>query len=133
MKKTLRIFLFVCLALVVAYGAASYWMGGLARNQHDLLIAQINSSNYLEASIKSYERGLFSSRALTEFTLILPESGNSIKFSIINHIYHGPLVFLKIPHMKRSLRPVLAVIRTRLGAGRFRRSLEKDAGKNTRA
>jgi len=125
MKKTLRIFLFVCLALVVAYGAASYWIGGQARNQHDLLIAQINSLNYLEASIKSYERGLFSSRSLTTFTLILPKSGNSIKFSVINHIYHGPFVFLENPHLKRSLRPVLAVIRTRLVPGDSGEALKK--------
>ncbi len=129
MKKTLRIFLFVCLALVVAYGAASYWIGGLARNQHDLLIAQLNSSNCLDASIKSYERGLFSSRALTTFTLILPESGDSVKFSIISHIYHGPFVFLENPHMKRNLRPVLAVMRTRLAPGDSGEALKKILGK----
>ena len=117
MKKTLRIFLFLCLTLVVAYGAASYWIGGQARKQHDLLIAQINSSNYMEASTNSYERGLFSSRALTTLTLMLPERGNPIKFSIVNQIYHGPFVFLENPHMKKSLRPVLAVIRTRLAPG----------------
>ncbi len=125
MKKTLRVLLFVCLALVVAYGAAGYWLGGQARKQHDLLIAQINSLNYLEASVKSYERGLFSSRALTTFTLILPKSGNSIKFSVINHIYHGPFVFLENPHLKRSLRPVLAVIRTRLAPGDSGEALKK--------
>ena len=59
MKKNLKIFLFVCLALVVAYGAVSYWIGGKARNQHDLMIAQVNRSNYMEASIKSYERRSF--------------------------------------------------------------------------
>jgi uncharacterized protein YdgA (DUF945 family) len=117
MKKTLTIFLSVCLALVVAYGAALYWVGGQARNQHDRLIAQINRSNYMEASIKSYERGLFSSRALTTLTLIVPEGGNPIKFSIINYIYHGPFVFFENPHLKRNLRSVLAVIRTRLAPG----------------
>jgi uncharacterized protein YdgA (DUF945 family) len=125
MKKTLRIFLLVCLALVVAYGAASYWIGGLARKQYDLLIAQTNSTNYLDASTKSYERGLFSSRALTTFTMILPENGNSIKFNIINYIYHGPFVFLENPHMKRSLRPVLAVIQTRLAPGNSGEALKK--------
>ncbi|MGA2938569.1 MAG: YdgA family protein [Syntrophobacteraceae bacterium] len=117
MKKTLTIFFFVCLALVVAYGAASCWVGGQARNQHDMLIAQINRSNYMEASVKSYERGLFSSRALTTFTLILPESGDPIEFSIVDYIYHGPFVFLEHPHLKTRLRPVLAVIRTRLAPG----------------
>ncbi len=95
MKKTLTMVFLVCLALVVAYGAAGYWVGGQARNQHDLMIAQVNRSNYMEASIKSYERGLFSSRAVTTFTLILPESDKPIKFSIVNYIYHGPFVFLK--------------------------------------
>jgi uncharacterized protein YdgA (DUF945 family) len=125
MKKPLTIFLFVCLALVVAYGSASYWIGGQARNQHDLLIAQINSANYMEASIKSYERGLFSSRALTTFTLILPESGDTIKFSIVNYIYHGPFVFLENQHLKRRLRPVLAVIRTQLAPGDSAEALKK--------
>ncbi len=125
MKKTLTIFLFVCLALVLAYGGASYSIGRQARKQHDLLIAQINSSNYLEASIKSYERGLFSSRALTTFTLIPPESGNPIKFNIIDDIYQGPFVFLGNPHLKTSLRPVLAVIRTRLAPGDPGEALKK--------
>jgi uncharacterized protein YdgA (DUF945 family) len=125
MKKTLTIFLFLCLALVVAYGATAHWIGGQARNQHDLLIAQINNSNYMEASIKSYERGLFSSRALTTFTLILPGSGNPIKFNIIDYIYHGPFVFLENPHLKTSLRPVLAVIRTRLAPGDPGEALKK--------
>ena len=125
MKKALTIFLFVCLTLVVAYGAAAYWIGGQARNQHDLLIEQINRSNYMEASVKSYERGLFSSRALTTFTLILPESGTPIEFSIIDYIYHGTFVFLKNPHLERSLRPVLAVIRTRPAPGDPGEALKK--------
>lgn len=129
MKKTLAIVLFLCLALVAAYGAASYWIGGQARNQHDLLIAQINRSNYVEASVKSYERGLFSSRALTTFDLILPESGNSIKFSVINYIYHGPFVFMENPHLKSGLRPVIAVIRTRLAPDASGEALKNMMGK----
>ena len=125
MKKTLTIVFLVCLALVVAYGAAGYWVGGQARNQHDLMIAQVNRSNYMEASIKSYERGLFSSRAVTTFTLILPESDKPIKFSIVNYIYHGPFVFLENQHLKKRLRPVLAVIRTRLAPGDSGEALEK--------
>ncbi|MGA2404255.1 MAG: YdgA family protein [Syntrophobacteraceae bacterium] len=114
MKKTLTALLFVCLAVVLAYGGASYWVGGQARKQHDLLIEQINRSNYLDVSSKSYERGLFSSKALITVTLSQPESGDSIKFSIISYIHHGPFVFLQSPHIKGSLHSVLAVIRTRL-------------------
>jgi uncharacterized protein YdgA (DUF945 family) len=129
MKKIFTVFLFVCLALVAAYGAACYWIGGQAQKQHDLLIAKINGSIYLEASIKSYERGLFSSRALTAFTLSMPESGNLIKFSIINYIHHGPFVFLENQHLKSSLRPVLGVIRTRVAPDQSEEALKKILGK----
>ena len=114
MKTTLKALLFVCLAVVLAYVGASYWVGEQARKQHDLLIEQINRSNYVDVSSNSYERGLFSSRALLTVTLSQPESADSIKFSIISSIHHGPLVFLQSPHIKGSLHPVLAVIRTRL-------------------
>ena len=104
-----------------------YWVGGQARKQHDLLIAQINALNYLDVSNKSYERGLFSSTALTTFTVTQPGAGDSIKFSLINSIHHGPFVFLESPHLKGSLQPVLAIIRTRLAPGDCSESVKEIA------
>ncbi|MGO9374984.1 MAG: DUF945 family protein, partial [Syntrophobacteraceae bacterium] len=69
MKKTLTALLFICLAAALAYGGASYWVGGQAQKQHDLLIAQINRVNYLDISSKSYQRGIFSSTASTNVTV----------------------------------------------------------------
>jgi hypothetical protein len=63
MKKTLTALLFLCFVAALAYGGASYWVGGQARKQHDLLLDRINRANYLDVSSKSYERGLFSSTA----------------------------------------------------------------------
>ncbi len=114
MKKILTIFLSLLLVLVVAYGAASYWIGGQAIKQHDQLISQINLSNVLQASTKSYERGLFKSTVLTTFTLTRPENTGLFEFGIVSSIYHGPFVFLENSHLKWGLRPVLAVIRSRL-------------------
>ncbi len=125
MKKTLTALLFVCLALALAYGGASYWVGGEARKQHDLLIARINHANYLDVSSKSYERGLFSSTASTTVT-VTPRSGeDSFNFTITSSIHHGPFVFLESPYLKGSLQPVLAVIQTRLVPGDCSDSLKK--------
>ena len=125
MKKTLTALLFICLAAALAYGGASYWVGGQAQKQHDLLIAQINRANYLDVSSKSYERGIFSSTASTNVTVTPREGGDSINFSIISSIHHGPFVFLESPHLKGSLQPVVAVIRTRLAPGDCSDQLKK--------
>jgi len=117
MKKTLIISLSICLVLVAAYGAAVYWIGEQALKQHDQLIAQINHSNYLEASPVNYERGLFRSTARTTLTLTRFEKEGSIRFNIISSIYHGPFVFINNPHFKGGFRPVIAVIRTKLAPG----------------
>jgi uncharacterized protein YdgA (DUF945 family) len=114
MKKIFTAILFFCLAIILAYAGASYWIGGQALQQHQRLMAQINGYDFVEVSNKSYERGLFSSSALTTFTFTQPGLGDAIKFSIINSIYHGPFVFLRNRHIKTGLQPVLAVIQTRL-------------------
>ena len=125
MKKTLVIVLVLCLALVVVYLGASYRIAGQAHKYHDDLIAQVNLSNYLEASTKSYERGLFSSVSRTTFTVTMPENLSGFKFSTINTIHHGPFVFLENPNVKLGLRPVLAVVQTRLDAGDSAEPLKK--------
>ena len=125
MKKTLAALLFICLAVALAYGGASYWIGEQARKQHDLLIARINRANYLDVSSKSYERGIFSSTASTTVSLTPRLSGDSFNFTVISSIYHGPFVFLESSHLKGSLQPVLAVVRTRLAPGDCPESLKK--------
>jgi uncharacterized protein YdgA (DUF945 family) len=125
MKKILTALLFVCFAVALAYGGASYWVGGQARKQHDLLIDRINRANYLDVSSKNYERGLFSSTASTTVTVTPQSSGDSFNFTIISSIHHGPFVFLESPHLKGRLQPVLAVIRTRLAPGDCSNSLKE--------
>lgn len=112
MKKFLVLIFFVFLLFVV-YGGAGYWIGGLAHRQHDILIAQINRSDYIQASNRSYERGIFSSTAVTDFAVSRPDGGDRVKFSVVSSIFHGPLVFLRNRHLDRDFHPALAVIRTR--------------------
>ncbi len=117
MKKIVVIFVVRLLILALAYGGASYWVGGRALKLHDQSIARINGSKGLKASVVSYQRGLFKSTALTRLTLLLPRKGRSVSFELVDTIYHGPFVFLHDQHLESGLRPVMAVIRTRLASG----------------
>ena len=125
MKKILAALLFIGLVIVLAYGGACYWVGGQALVQLNQTITQINGYNFIEASNKSYDRGLFSSRALTTFTLTQPGQEGSIKFSLINSIHHGPLVFLRNQHLKGGLQPALAIIRTQLAPDNCSEDMKK--------
>ncbi|MDR3568867.1 MAG: YdgA family protein [Syntrophobacteraceae bacterium] len=117
MKKTVAIVVSVLLALALCYVGVSYWIGGRALQFHDQSIARINGSKGLKAEVLSYKRGLFSSRALTKLTLVLPRQGREISIDLVDTIYHGPFVFLRDPRLKGGLRPVMAVIRTSLEPG----------------
>ena len=117
MKKIMVVLVALFLVLGLAYVGASYWVGENARKFHDQGIARINASKGLKASVVSYERGLFSSRAVTKLTFVLPRQGRSISFGVVDTVYHGPFVFLHDPHFEGGPRPIMAVIRTRLAPG----------------
>ncbi len=117
MKKTVTIGLSVFFVLVLAYVGGCYYLGGQALKSYNQAIAQINGSKDLKASTVSCQRGIFSSRALTRITLVLPRKTPPISFELVDTIYQGPFVFLHGPHFKGGLRPVLAVIRTRPAPG----------------
>lgn len=117
MKRILTVAVSVLFISGLAYGGASYWIGSQARRFHDQSIARINGSRDLKASVVSYKRGLFSSRAITRLTLKPPRKGRPISFEVVDTIYNGPFVFLHDPHLRDDLRPVMAVVRTRLAPG----------------
>jgi uncharacterized protein YdgA (DUF945 family) len=114
MRKIITALLFICLGIVLAYGGACYWIGGQVLIQHNQMLAQVNGYNFVEASNKGYDRGIFSSSAITSFTLRQPGWAYPIKFGLINSIHHGPLVFLRNRHLKGGLQPALAIIHTQL-------------------
>jgi uncharacterized protein YdgA (DUF945 family) len=118
MRKVLTGALLVLIILTAAYGFAGYWVGTQAQKQYDLLLSQASSKNSFSVTTKNYERGIFSSKAVT--TIILKGTGtepgkkDAYEFSIINSMQHGPLVFPKGPHAKSGVRPALAIISTKL-------------------
>ncbi len=59
MKKILAVLFFICLAIVLAYGGISYWIGGQALKLNDQMIARINDSDWTEVSTTTCQHGLF--------------------------------------------------------------------------
>ncbi|MGC9194725.1 MAG: YdgA family protein [Syntrophobacteraceae bacterium] len=114
MKKTVKILFCALLVLILAYVGSSYYVGRQALKFHNQFIEQLNSSKALKATVVAYKKGLFSSQALTKLTLVDAPKRSAISFEVVDTIYHGPFVFLRDPHFQGGIRPVMAVIRTRL-------------------
>ncbi|MHC1727710.1 MAG: YdgA family protein [Syntrophobacteraceae bacterium] len=116
MKKLFLVFLTAGLVLGV-YAGLSYWVGMQAEQQYNLLLTQISRADYLDASKKVYERGIFRSKAETKVVMKQPEHGELLEFGIVHSIHHGPLAFVSNPHLKGTIQPVLALIWTHLSPG----------------
>ncbi len=115
MKKLLLTLICLCIVLAGAYGGASYWFGMQAEKQYDLLLQQISKPNHVLAENKSYERGIFSSRAITSITI--KGTGSDFRFGIVNSIQHGPITYVTDPHLKGGFQPAMAVIRAGIAPG----------------
>lgn len=110
------------LAIVIAglllggYTGLSYWGGMQAEGQYHLLLPQISRADQLDVSSKTYERGVFTSRAVT--SVVMKRHGRDpVEFSLTHSIHHGPLAFVSNPHLKGPVQPVLALIWTRFSPG----------------
>ncbi|MCE5336987.1 MAG: YdgA family protein [Desulfobacteraceae bacterium] len=114
MKKLLAILFVLAILLAGAYCGASYWAGMQAQSQYEQMLDHVSRSYNAKAVSKSYERGVFESRALTSITLTGSPPAEPIRFSLENSIYHGPLFFEENRHVKWGVQPIQAVIRTRL-------------------
>jgi uncharacterized protein YdgA (DUF945 family) len=118
MRKLLTGTVLVFAVLLAAYGFSSYWLGTQAQKQYELLLAQASQKHSFEVTTKSYERGIFQSKAVTTIAVngtgAGPDRKDTYQFNIVNSIQHGPLTFPKGQHANNSIRPALAVITTHL-------------------
>ncbi len=87
----------VVVVLVLAAGCvgAAYWSGQRAERWYQEALTEGSKNPSIKLSTVRYERGLFSSQAVTRVQLAMPEGGDSeyarSAFSIRQDIYHGPL------------------------------------------
>jgi uncharacterized protein YdgA (DUF945 family) len=95
-----------------------------AEQQYRDTLQQASQSPYIHLTNQSYNRGFFRSEART--TVRIPDfsggpgasfdkqSEELAKFTLVHVIWHGPLPLWTSPEGKRELKPVLAIIETRI-------------------
>lgn len=123
MKKLLTITALILLA-AGAYTGAAYWFGLQAERHYRKMLSQASNLSLLRLKDKEYERGVFRSKALTTVTIQGPgresnpdaagKDSAAAEFTLIHNICHGPWVFGKTQETHVTLKPVQAVITTRL-------------------
>lgn len=116
--------LIVIAAIMAGIGVgAFYWSGSIAKESFEKSIMQTAGEQAVTYNLKSYEKGLFISTAIADFT-INPEKINSgvntkviptdkpITIQLEHKIYHGPFAF-KAPDFDPA-QPVAAYIDTKI-------------------
>ncbi len=119
MKKIAVVVVLVFVLLGAAYCGAGWWLGAQAQKQYEIAVDQKiplylrlpKENPYIQLSIRSYERGIFHSTAVTSVVLNIPD-GQPLRFLVINSIQHGPIAFSQAHDTGRSIQPAMAVIST---------------------
>ena len=108
----------ILLLLLTAFAGTSFWLGGQARQHLEQALAAPpgdTPSQPYPFKVSEYRRGFFSSRVVTELT-VLP--GSSARWRFEHRIFHGPLPLTRISgrNAKPALvgAPLLAVVHSRL-------------------
>jgi len=129
-KKLISI---VVLLLILASGlwaGATYWFGVEAEQRYHALLQQASEVQYFKFANESYSRGFFESKAQTVMEIQLPSTADGknqpIKISLAHDITHGPFPLSKSPEGNLQLKPLMAIIETRVVVGpEFRSHLEE--------
>src|SRR4051812_47199309 len=106
MKKFFTAVLVVIIILAGAELGAAYYVGGMAAQNFEHLVAIANEGLGIQVKTISYQRGWLRSNAVTETTF----AGDTAPVMVVNHeILHGPIVFISDTPLK-PLRFKLAVV-----------------------
>lgn len=85
----------VILVLAAGFTGAAHWSGMQAERWYQDMLVEGSKNPNIKFNTVRYERGLFTSHAVTRVQLIFPDSAElkeaDLSFSIQQDIYHGPL------------------------------------------
>ncbi len=94
MKKLIGVIV-VVLVLAAGYVGAAYWSGQQAERWYKDVLAEVSKHPNVKITTLRYDRGLFSSKVVTQIQLMLGERGGlelpDLSFSVRDDVYHGPL------------------------------------------
>jgi uncharacterized protein YdgA (DUF945 family) len=112
------------LFIFASWAVAAYFFGSQAQKQYHVMLQQAAESGYVKATERSYDRGLSGSIARTEIEIPVPDgqgaSGNDtegsrpLRFTLVHDIKHGPVPFGAATNEKLQIKPVQAIIETKL-------------------
>jgi len=95
MKKLVGVIVVILVLAAAGFVGAAYWSGARAERWYQEALAEGAKNANVKFTTVRYQRGLFSSQAVTRVQVILPEGSETKEadpsFSIRQDIYHGPL------------------------------------------
>lgn len=123
MKRNLRLAAAAVAATALALIGANLWVEIKTEERLQAMVAARNAAadGPLRVHLTAYQRGLFTSTAITEIELLLPAglSGRDqerrwLRLPVRHEIKHGPLIIGKLPGRGWRREPLLAVIHSAL-------------------
>jgi uncharacterized protein YdgA (DUF945 family) len=109
----MRAILIIIFLILIAVLGLPYWFGMKAEHEYNNLIETVYKFENLEIVNKSYKRGWLKSSA--EITFSINEGDdNPIEIIEKDTIYHGPVPIGLLSKGKLNLKPVMAVIETKV-------------------
>jgi uncharacterized protein YdgA (DUF945 family) len=95
MKKLVGVIVVILVLAAAGFVGAAYWSGARAEHWYREALAEGAKNANVKFTTVRYQRGLFSSQAVTRVQVTLPEGSETKEaepsFSIRQDIYHGPL------------------------------------------
>lgn len=109
----MRAILIIIFILLIAILVPPYWFGMKAEDEYNELIETVSKFENLEIVSTSYKRGWLSSLSETTYAL-KNEDVESLQIIGKDTIYHGPIPVRLLSKGKFMLKPVMAIIETKV-------------------
>ena len=124
MKKAFSVVIVLLFLAAAVFAGTTFWFGMQTQQQYLDILEQTPQLGYIHLANESYDRGLLKSKARTAVKIrdlggglgtgAGKEPEDVVGFTMIHDIRHGPLPLGESPDGERQLKPVLAIIETRI-------------------
>jgi len=124
MNRFFTIVVVLALSAAVLFTGTTFWFGLQAEHRYRELLAQRPLFGYVRLADNGYERGFFSSTAVNTATVQdsrhrwhvsgADKDGEPVAFTLVHEIDHGPWPFWGSLGSNIPLKPLLAIVETRI-------------------
>lgn len=120
MKKVFSIVIVLFFLAAASFAGTVFWFGLQAEQQYHAILEQTSQFGYIQLTNESFDRGFLRSSARTTVKIrdlsagARKERKELLEFTLVHDIRHGPLPLGELPDGKTQLKPVLAIIETRI-------------------